>query len=161
MAWRSNLKPGQRGCDTSGISHFSSIEGYKFYSLWIKEICWTVTFPAIRDASAWCSIIFSKPPERLLCRRKKSLSRAARVEWNRRCYVQRQETGLDFRNRVIHQAFHNAGCHPKGQEKTFSSWLLSHCEPFKSRGISDITISVCCRELHTRGGPGASIFLVH
>lgn len=35
-------------------------------------------------------------------------------------YTHIHDASLDFRNRVIHQAFHNASCHPKGKEKAFS-----------------------------------------
>lgn len=35
-------------------------------------------------------------------------------------YTHMQERGLDFRNRVIHEAFHDACCHPKEKEKVLS-----------------------------------------
>lgn len=35
-------------------------------------------------------------------------------------YTHIQGASLDFRNRVIHQALHDAGCHPKEKEKAFS-----------------------------------------
>lgn len=35
-------------------------------------------------------------------------------------YTDIHGASLDFRNRVIHQALHDASCHPKEKEKAFS-----------------------------------------
>jgi len=42
------------------------------------------------------------------------------VESSLYMYTHIHGAGLDFRNGVIHQAFHNASRHPKGKEEAFS-----------------------------------------
>lgn len=47
-------------------------------------------------------------------------NRPSRAELSLYMYTHMHEGSLDFRNRVIHEAFHDACCHPKEKEKVLS-----------------------------------------
>lgn len=106
-----NKRPTKRSCNTIGISHFVKHVRLQVLQCVNTRDMLNGDIPSHYRCKCLMQHILSQPPERLMCRRKRSLSIYM--------YTHIHGASLDFRNRVIHQALHDASCHPKEKAKAF------------------------------------------